>query len=284
MNRFTRFITLLLVFGCIGLPLVADSMDQPAGRKWHFQISAFGGFESGARFIHHFRLYSDREMALWYNNDNVSEAWDTADAAFVPGAALGIGYDLSRVVSVYARFSYVLTAKFHDGVEETLQTLDISDTETYGKFVTYPQTSRKAQAFGGSVGAVLSPFLRIPVGLDIELGLWGYNQEFLSATCQKYDQEAAITMLETRNVIDGRDVGEYQGRGKWKESHLCLMVGLGLKYYPIQCVSVDLNWRTLGYLKDDSSDIVFQDNGQGGRRSKWYTVASLWTAGVSFYF
>lgn len=283
MNRFTRIIAFSVILGFSGSLLLAGTSDEPAARRWHFQLSAFGGFESEASFFHHFRLYSDREMTLWYDNEP-AEAWSHADAHFVPGGSVGIGYDLSRVVSLYARFSYVFPVTFRDGVEETIQTFDINDSATYGRIATYAQTDRKAQAFGGSVGAVCTPFSRIPVGMDLELGLWSYAQKFLSETCQKYDSDAVMSGIENRNLLDGRDTGEYLGQGRWRENHLCLMVGLGLKYYPVRWLSADLNWRTLGYLKSESTSLVHRDTGEGVRRSKWYTSASLVSAGLTFYY
>lgn len=284
MNKLARFITVLIVLGCIGMPLLAGSPDQAPVRRWHFQVSAFGGFQLGAQFIHHFRLYSDREMTLWYNDDKVSEAWDTADAAFVPGASLGVEYGMSRIVSLYAKFSYLPTVRFEDGIEETIQTFDITDTATYGKIAEYAQTSRKAQAFGFSVGSVITPFSRIPVGFDLELGLWGYSQEFQSETCLKYDNDAVFTSIENRNELDGRDVGDYLGRGKWSEKHLCVLLGLGVKYFPFRWASVDINWRTLGYIKGESTNYVYEDSGDPVTDPTWYTATSILSAGLTFYF
>jgi hypothetical protein len=284
LNKLAPFLGICVVLCLVGAPLLAEASHQSSARRWHFQLSVFGGFESGASFIHHFRLYSDREMTLWYNDDHVSDAWTKADARFVPGASLGVQYELSRVIGLYAKFSYFLPVKFADGIEETVQTFDIADTATYGQVANYAQTSRKAQAFGLSLGTVLTPLARVPVGLDIELGLWRYSQEFLSGSCQKYDQDAVFTSIENRNVLDGRDVGEYLGQGKWREKHLCLLAGLGLKYYPLRWVALDLGWRTLGYFKAQSTGLVFADSGRGVTHPKWYTAASLLSAGLTFSF
>ncbi len=243
-----------------------------------------GGFEFGAKFIHHFRLYSDREMTLWYNDDDMSDAWDSADTRFAPGVSLGIGYDLSRIVNLYARFSYFFPVRFQDGIEETLQTFDITDTATYGKIVNYPQTSRKAQAFGFSAGVLCKPFVNIPVGFDLEVGLWGYSQEFHSASCEKYDQDAVFTSIENHNELDGRSVGEYLGRGNWRERHLSLSASLGLKYFPFRWASLDLDWQTLGYIKGESTNLVYEHSGEPVTDPTFYRTLTILSAGLTFYF
>jgi len=291
------------VMGILGLTflLAVSSLASPGGdrqpRFWNIYVSGFGGGFTGALFPQNFLVDSNNIAWLYVDEseaDDINAGWSKANSRSFVGATIGFSYDLGKRLFaerpigwnpgllVYLEGTYVPNLRFPDGLEREAQHYwDPALGRYVDQIVERPQTDRKAQTFGFAMGIVLIPYKKIPIGLDCKFGLWSYRQEYISGTCQAYGQDLNVSYLEDET---GRGLGSYEGGGRWISSHWASAITIGLRFYPLRWICIDLTWADLFYCQNEATGLYYTDTGGDVYLPEPYDLGNIISAGLTFYF
>ncbi|MBM3298102.1 MAG: hypothetical protein FJY83_10960 [Candidatus Aminicenantes bacterium] len=292
------------VMGILGLALLASlsawanpgEENQP--RPWNIYLSGFGGRFTGALFPQNFTVDSNRTAWLYVDaaeSDDVNAGWSKAASQSFFGATLGFSYDLAKLfegspsawgknlrILVYLEGTYVPTLRFPDGLEREAQHYWDAGLGRYvNQVVERSQTDRKAQTFGFALGLVFIPFKKIPIGLDCKFGLWKFRQEYISGTCSAYGRDLDVRYLEDTT---GRGLGSYEGDGRWVSRHWATAITIGLRFYPLRWICLDLTMADLMYFQNEATGLYYVDTGASAYSPEPYDLGSMLTAGLTVYF
>ena len=274
----------LIVIAVAGLMISSSGLAQQ-GKKWRIHFSAFTASVPRTEFANSF---ATEGSALWvFENEDGSQGFVRNGSKGGFGFALGFSYDVTSLVQfgpgeitarAYVEFALAPSFTYADAPEwEHLYVWDESAEDYVESVYERVQSGRKASFYGLTLGAVISPFKKIPISLDLNAGLWRWHLEYVSETAAAYG-----TSLDTSFIEDYLG-GEYNGNGKWEKNIIGPVVGLGLRFAFLKYFSLDLigkfplmtSRRAWTGLYNVVGDPI---------RSKVYGTGNLWGVGLSVYY
>jgi hypothetical protein len=282
-----RIALVVLVMSFIAATLAAQDVKPKRGR---LLISVFGGYFGGAPFLSGYTgnpiMFPNDPLIPEFEQDSGWPLYNTAGTGMY-GFSLGYSYGFMDsvsgriMVSIYAEYSYCPTVKFKDGTE-TLTHVEWNQAKlAFVDVVTnYPQTGRKAGMSGVTLGTIVTPFKKLPLGLDLGFGYWRYRQEYVSGTLKSFQN--ADLLWVTGEPSDTQL--SYGGDGKLERNSGALTVKIGFTYRLTRFLSLDATWRSIAYFHSHGTNLVYVESGEGVTELVSHSLADLFTLGITFGF
>jgi hypothetical protein len=133
---------------------------------------------------------------------------------------------------------------------------------------------------GVTLGTIVTPFKKLPLGLDLGFGYWRYRQEYVSGTLKTFQN--ADLLWVTGEPSDTQL--SYGGDGKLERNSGALTVKIGLTYRLTRLLSLDATWRSIAYFHSHGTNLVYVDSGEGVTELVSHSLADLFTLGITFGF
>ena len=229
----------LIVVAALMIPALGTAQQ---GKKWKINLSVFTAKVSRTEFVNSFAT-DGSEIWLFESGDG-SEGFILNSSKGGLGFSLGFSYDVTSFVGfgsgngavmAYAEFTLAPSFAYADIPEREHQYAWDESTDSYlENRHERVQSGRKVSLYGLTLGAVILPFARIPVSLDLNGGLWRWRLEYVSGTSLLYGSSLGTAFLEEYLG------SEYKGNGKWEKDILGFVVGAGLRFTFLKHLSLDL--------------------------------------------
>lgn len=265
------------------LPLCAQK-----AKRGKFMFSLNGGSLGGVEFLTGYRTGSSGNgLMLEWNPDTGKPQVEKVSAGSL---GISIGYILGTSArhangnfrfSWYGEFTYCPVVKMSDGIETRRWTVwDQSKFKFVEMSDTFPQTNRKAGMYGATLGIIYMPFNKLPLGLDLGVGMWKFSQEYTSGTRQFFEGKTDTSFAAEESTKIGLS---YSGQGKLERNHTAFLIKIGLTYKPFSFMSFDAAMRTASFVYHYDTNLVWVESGDPYIGTGTQKLGTLYTAGITFY-
>jgi hypothetical protein len=274
----------LIVIAVAGLMIPALGLAQE-GKKWRIHLSVFTASVPRTEFANSF---GTEGTALWvFESEDGSQGFVRSDSKAGFGFSLGFSYDVTSLVqfgpgemATRAYLEFALAPSFTYAGAPEWEHLYVWDESAGGYFESvyeHVQSGRKASFYGLTLGAVITPFRKIPVSLDLNAGLWRWHLEYVSETAAAYGTSLDMAFIE--DYLGG----EYKGNGKWEKNIIGPVVGVGLRFGFLKYFSLDLMAKFPMMTTRQAWTGLYNVLGDP-IRSRVYGSGNLWGIGLSVYY
>jgi hypothetical protein len=275
-----RFLPVLAVIGAvIGLAIVPPpAAAQPLGKKFHFHISAYGCREFNALFPGDFPIY----LGSWNVGVDYGDSLVSADSNLGAGLSGGVSFlseeFLFKRPALFYLEGFYIPGMHFPGMIETYMSTHFDGTDSdMGRAL---QTEQTTKLWGLNFGLIYFPFLNVPLGLELSLGIASGRQEFTSGSLKGFAKSFTYV-----NGFGGSDATVNFGTGHFSRGDAGFTGGLGLRYYATDFLSIDLIYRYFAIATLSNEKNV----GQAGN-TIYYTGSSndgfgtVLSGGLTIYF
>ena len=285
-------LVIFILFAGISLTSFLSAQEPKRGR---FTISLFGGELSGVGFLAGYRASPGVAGGSAGGGNLIPEYNAVTDGPRLNSLSAGsFGVSIGYIVGIgpqpinghfwlsfYVEASYSPTVRFSDGTEtRTWSEWDQAQFSFVDKSDSFLQTDRKAGMYGATLGLVVMPLRKIPLGLDLGIGWWRFNQSYTSGAMQFLEGKTDLS-----GVTGDPNTGlSTSGQGKLERNHSALLFKIGLTYKISSLIALDLAFRTAAYYESHDTDYIYVETGETVKAIGTYRLGNLLSGGITLSF